>query len=94
MRSSRLRWSRPRDSIRAGMVDLSGVVEWAIENEGNHREVESRWSPLQAYRELALAAVVMGIEKSPTRLRRSEWMWFELFWVLFNSMTKVGPWTT
>ncbi len=35
---------------------------------------------------------VIGIAKSPTRLRRSEWMWFELFWVLFNSMTKVGPW--
>ena len=34
-----------------------------------------------------------GTPKSPSMFRHTEWMWLALFWVLLNSMRKVGPWT-
>ena len=34
-----------------------------------------------------------GMPKSPSMFRQTEWMWLAPFWVLLNSMRKVGPWT-
>ena len=31
--------------------------------------------------------------KSPSMFRQTEWMWLAPFWVLLNSIRKVGPWT-
>ena len=32
-----------------------------------------------------------GMPKSPSMFRQTQWMWLAPFWVLLNSIRKVGP---
>ena len=74
-------------------VLIVGVVVWfGITNDRKER-LDRRLDEAAGFAIPFLPRGLGEIPKSPSMLRQTAWMWLALFWVLLNSIRKVGPWT-